>query len=173
MEVTEDVGARIPQGNIHVPRADFAAVWAAAERLNREAGEQRVLAWYPAGVAVTCRWLAGAIVDDQFGRRPAASPVTNRSARAFEELIEAEYLAAELLPVRRPDLVEHQPGWCEAIQATLRWAWRRDGLPPLALDADVASVMPLPRVAEGEPRRPAEGAPGPAAARHRYSLPRS
>ena len=62
----------------------------------------------------------------------APAPATRRRARAYEELIEAEYLAAEQLDVRRPDLVEHQPGWCEGIRATLRWAWRHEGPRPLA-----------------------------------------
>jgi len=174
MEVTEGHIAGIPAGNLRVPRAEFATLWATAERLNREAAEQRVVAWYPAAVAVTCRWLAGAIVDDQFGRRPAASPATRRAARAFEELIEAEYLAAELLPVHRPGLAQRQPGWAEGIQATLRWAWRRQGPPPLAPDADVDSVVPSPRApAEGGPREPGELAAGPAIAQHGYPTARS
>lgn len=52
---------------------------------------------------------------------------------AYEELIEEEFLAAELLDVRRPDLVADRPGWCEAVRATLRWAWRREGPPPIAV----------------------------------------
>jgi hypothetical protein len=157
MEVTQALVARIPVGNLRVPRGEFAAVWASAERLSQQAGEQRVLAWYPAGVAATCRWLAGAVVEDRFGRRPAESPVTWRSVRAFEELIEAEYLAAELLNVRRPYLLEQQPGWCEGIRATLRWAWRRQGPPPLAASAEIASVVPAPQAAvDSAPRRPGE-----------------
>jgi hypothetical protein len=147
MEMTADAVAGISAGNLRVPRAEFTAVWSTAERLNQQAGEERVLAWYPAAVAVTCRWLAGAIVEDQFGRRPAESPVSNRSERAYEELIEAEYLAAELLPVRRPGLAQRQPGWGEGVRATLRWVWRRQGPPPLALDAQLARVVPVPPVA--------------------------
>lgn len=173
MEVTEDAVAHIPPGNLRVPRAEFAALWAAAERLSQEAAGQRVVAWYPAGVAVTCRWLAGAIVDDQFGRRPAESPVTNRSERAYEELIEAEYLAAELLPTRRPGLARRQPGWSEGVRDTLRWAWRRQGPAPLALNANLGSVVPMPRSTAGLPRRPAESAPGPAAVPGGYAIPRS
>jgi hypothetical protein len=55
------------------------------------------------------------------------------TGRTHEELIEAEYLAAEQLDVRRPDLVEHRPGWCEGIRATPRWAWRREGPRPFAV----------------------------------------
>ncbi|WP_219418625.1 hypothetical protein [Pseudonocardia nigra] len=132
MEVTENDIKRIPVGNLRVPRAEFAAVWAAAQRRCREQGDRGITDWYAAGVASTCQWMAGAIVEAPNGARfPAYSPVTDRTTTAYEELIEAEYQAAELLDVRRPDLLEHRPGWCEAIRATLRWAWRRNGPPPL------------------------------------------
>ena len=35
MRVTETDIARVPVGNLRVPRAEFGAVWAAAERLKR------------------------------------------------------------------------------------------------------------------------------------------
>jgi len=134
MEVTENDIARIPPGNLRVPRVEFAAVWATAERLNREQAECGGADWYAAGVVVTCRWLATAVVQTQRGRRyPAYSPVSNRSTRAYEELIEVEFLTAERLDLQQPDLVESRPGWCEAVRATLRWVWRHDGPPPLGL----------------------------------------
>ena len=138
MEVTEKDIARIPVRNLRVPRDDFVAVWIEAQRLCRDNGQRGVSDWYPAGVATTCSWLAGAIVRASSGQRyPAYSPVTRRTATAYEELIEAEYLAAELLDVRRPELVQSRPGWCEGIRATLRWAWRRSGPAPLELPATV------------------------------------
>jgi hypothetical protein len=134
MEVTESLLARVPVGNLRVPGAEFGALWIEAERLNDEQTGSPGADWYPAAVAVTCRWLAGAVVHDGTGRRTLApSPVTRRRVRAYEELIEAEYLAAEQLDVRRRDLVEHRPGWCEGIRATLRWGWRRQGPRPLAV----------------------------------------
>lgn len=140
VRVTEADVARIPAGNLRVPRADFVALWAAAERLDQEQGDRGVTDWYAGGVAVTCRWLATAVVPTQTGRRLVAhAPATQRRDRAYEELIEAECLAAERLAVTRPDLVEHRPGWCEAVRATLRWAWRHDGPPPLALPAAAAA----------------------------------
>jgi hypothetical protein len=36
MEVTESLLDRVPVGNLHVPRAEFGALWVEAERLNRE-----------------------------------------------------------------------------------------------------------------------------------------
>jgi hypothetical protein len=136
MEVTPSLLDRVPVENLRVPRAEFGALWVEAERLNREQVGQPGSDWYPAAVAVTCRWLAGAVVQDGMGRRSLApSPATRRPSRAYEELIEAEYLAAEQLDVRRPDLVVHQPGWCEGIRATLKWAWRHEGPRPLAVAA--------------------------------------
>ncbi len=132
MEVTESLLDRIAVGNLRVPREAFGALWVEAERLNSEQSGRREPDWYPAAVAVTYRWLAGAVVQDQTGRRTPAEAPTGRQARAYEELIELEYLAAEQLDVRRPDLVRHQPGWCEGIRATLRCAWRHEGPRPLA-----------------------------------------
>src|SRR5512133_2853049 len=98
MEVTESLVAGVPVGNLRVPRAEFGALWVEAERLNAEQIGDADLDWYPAAVAVTCRWLAGAVVQDQLGRRILApAPATRRRARAYEEVIEAEYLAAEQL----------------------------------------------------------------------------
>ena len=131
MRVTEADIARIPVGNVRVPRAEFGAVWAAAEDRTRPRDEG-MSGWFTAGVAVTCRWLAGAVVESVPGRWCLAmSPVGKREVRAYEGLVEAEFLAAERLTDRRPDLIEHRPGWCEGIAATLRWAWRHDGPPPL------------------------------------------
>ncbi|MHA6784697.1 hypothetical protein ACVGOW_27420 [Pseudonocardia saturnea] len=125
--------ARIPVGNIRVSRDEFAAVWAAAEHRCGRSGTDD---WYPAGVAVTCAWIATATVRPVSGRSFAArSPVTRTTALAYEELIEAEYLAAEQLDARRPDLLESRPGWCEGIRATLRWAWRHSGPAPLPVSA--------------------------------------
>jgi hypothetical protein len=66
--------------------------------------------------------------------------VSGREVLAYEELIEAEYLAAEQLGQRCPDLLEHRPGWCEAIAATLRWAWRHEGPVPLPVQAPVPTT---------------------------------
>ncbi len=140
MEVTESLLASVPAGNLRVPPDEFGAVWADAERLNDAESGRADPDWFPAGVAATCRWLAGAVVEGQMGRRsPAPAPATRRQVRAIEELIEAEYMAAEQLDVRRPDLVEHQPGWCEGIRATLRWAWRRQGPRPISPTRTVAA----------------------------------
>jgi hypothetical protein len=87
VEVTDADLARIPTANLRVPRAEFGAVWATAEQRCVELSEQGIIDdWYAAGVAVACRWLADAVVEDGRGRRGLAySPVTGREARAFEE----------------------------------------------------------------------------------------
>lgn len=127
MQVTEADIARIPRRNVRVPVDEFARMWRAAEQNDEHS-------WYRAGVAMTCRWMATATVRPDSGRwYPAFAPVTHKSGRAYEELIEAEYVAAEKLDMNRPWWLSNRPGWIEAVCATLRWAWCRSGPPPLSL----------------------------------------
>jgi hypothetical protein len=141
MEVTADDVARIPVGNLRVPREEFARVWLAAERRSADRAASGVTDWYAGGVLATCRWIATAAVRPPRGpRRPARAPLTRTTTVAYEELIEQEYLAAELVDVRRPDLIGTRPGWCEGIRATLRWAWRHAGPPPLDHSSEMAGV---------------------------------
>lgn len=125
--MTDSAIARIPIANIRVPRAEFAALWAEAERLCAEQADLGITDWYAGGVAATCEWLAGA------GEQ--RSPVSGRGVRAYEELIEAECRAVEglLRRVPPPPIIARRPGWIEAIDATLRWAWRHAGPLPLAI----------------------------------------
>ena len=107
-------------------------MWAFAEQQSREHAEEGGTDWYAGAVALTCRWLAGAAYVPPRGVAEAArSPITFSAAAANEELIEREFQAAELLKTRDPRLAADRPGWCEGIQATLRWAWRRQGPAPL------------------------------------------
>lgn len=125
---------RVPPGNLRIRRDDFAAVWLTAVELDR-ANLADGTAWYIGGVAATCQWLSCATYTPPWGRpRPARAPVSGTRRAAFEELIEQEYQAAERLAESRPELVAQRPGWCEAVRATMRWAWRREG--PAPLDAD-------------------------------------
>jgi hypothetical protein len=133
--------AGIPAGNIRVPQDEFVAVWRTASTRAEEQGAQGATDWYVVAVAVTCRWLATAPMRPKTGaHRLTRSPATKRARVAHEELIEAEYLAAETLEQRRPDMVEHEPGWCEGVRATLRWAWRRSGPRPVEVPAPALSV---------------------------------
>jgi hypothetical protein len=143
VRVTDAHVGAVTAVNLRIPRTDFAAVWAASERRWMGGSPQSSADWYAAGVAVTCQWLAGAVVPHSLygGRGPAHSPVTEREAAAYEELVEVEFLAAERLAMRRPRprWLLNRPGWIEGICATLRWAWRRSGPPPLPLPAAPAA----------------------------------
>lgn len=134
MEVTQSDIVGIPVGNVRVPRSDFVALWQAASALGADQGVEGVTDWYAGAVALTCRWLAAAPVRTSRGGGLTRSPATRRRALAYEELIEAEYLAAQDLEQRRPELAARS-GWCEGVRATLRWAWRAEGPPPLDLPA--------------------------------------
>jgi hypothetical protein len=124
--------AKIPAGNVRVSRAEFVALWQAAERLHDEQLRRGVSDWYGAGVVETCRWLA--IVEPKTAPwHLAPSPVTRRAQVAYDELIEGECLAAEQLAGSRPVPAQlmSRPGWIVGVVATLNWAWRRRGGPPL------------------------------------------
>jgi hypothetical protein len=128
VEVTAELVERIPPGNLRVPVAEFAGVWAIAEERNA-----RGLDWYAGGVVMTCQWIACARGRPRSqGRGLTLAPVTRRSGRAHEELIEAEFLAAEVLSLRRPrpDWLADRDGWLEGILATFDWCWRGMGPAP-------------------------------------------
>lgn len=142
MEVSATDIARIPAGNIRVPRQDFAAVWREAEHRNEALGARGESDWFNAGVCVTCRWLAATDVRPTDGRwYLAPSPITRRTARAYEELIVAEHHEAEKLALRRPvpAWLQRRPGWVQGILATLDWAWRRNGRAPIDVSYRVAA----------------------------------
>lgn len=126
MDPTESDAARIPAGNLRVPRDEFLAVWREAAR---RAGDP--FDWYPEAVARTCRWMAALPMRTALCGGQARSPVTGRGWPARAELIEAEWRAAEGSDGFSPDLAT-RPGWCEGVRATLRWAWARDGAAPFS-----------------------------------------
>ena len=140
MEVTATDVARVPAGNLRVSRGEFAAVWAAAETHQEEQARRQVADWYGAGVVMTCRWVARATVRPANGPWwQARAPVTERLNQAYEELIEAEYFAAERLAMRRPvpEWLAARPGWIEAVLATLDWSWRVSRRSPLEHWTDI------------------------------------
>jgi hypothetical protein len=135
MKVTGADEGAVPPGNLRVPRRDFLAVWTFASERADEQASRGVTDWYAGGVATTCRWLATAPSRLPNGLvNPTPAPATRRTALAYEELIEEEFLAAERLAETRPDLVDSRPGWCEGVLATLRWAWRREGPAPMNVE---------------------------------------
>lgn len=139
VKVSNNELQRIAAENIRVPRAEFAVIWAAAEKRAMERGHRHVTDWRTGGVLMTCRWLAHATVRTLDGsERLERSPVTERLARAHPERIEVECLAAEQLLLRRPRpaWLEARPGWIEAVVATFDWAWRGVGAPPIPIGGD-------------------------------------
>ena len=132
VDVTEIDVAGVPAGNVRVSRDEFVAVWREAARRSSEQGQRGQVDWYYGAVAMTCRWMAAAPLRSPHGNEPVRSPATRVPSLAFEEQIEAEYFAAQNLEQRRADLAA-RPGWCEGVRATLQWAWRREGPPPLEL----------------------------------------
>jgi hypothetical protein len=120
---------RIASQNLRVPREEFLAVWDAASRRNVERGEAGGTDWGVAAVVATCRWMAAVPMRTALCGGLPRSPVTLQGCRARGELIEAEWQAAQaddFAPV-----LAARPGWCDGVRATLRWAWRRDGPPPI------------------------------------------
>lgn len=132
----EDI-ARDTAENLHAPRAEFGAVWTAAEELAEEGARNKTGTWYTTGVITTCRWVALAIVRPREGGlgRTAHAPVTRTHRMAYPELIERECLAAEVQAIHPPaGLLEARPGWVEAVDATFARMWRRTGRPPVPVE---------------------------------------
>jgi hypothetical protein len=129
MEVSAERVAKIPAGNLHVSRAEFAEVWARAEAVVSRPGPDD---HYTLGVALACEWLAAGPVPSRFtasGTAMPRSPVRRLPVTAHPEAIEDEWFAA----VRRsgqtsvPWLAEQARG----ALALLDWAWHSNGRPPL------------------------------------------
>jgi hypothetical protein len=78
---TADI-AKIPAANVRVPQAEFAALWQRAERHHDEQVRRGVPDWYGAGVVMTCRWLANAIVRHLSAARARWAERTWRAVRA-------------------------------------------------------------------------------------------
>lgn len=116
-------------------------LWFRAEQRSRVQGERGLTDWSAGGVVITCRWLAGAMTESATGhRRLSAAPITRVRRLAYEELIEAEFVAAEILAARRPppESVLSRPGYVDAVRQTLGWAWRGDRPCPVLDPACVA-----------------------------------
>jgi len=123
---------RIPRGNLRVSRADFAEVWRTAQMLGRTDA-------YAAGVAHTCRWMACALTTLNGRRFVSMAPITGTTRLAHEELIEREYVAAEKESIRLQNSDHPDRAYVEGATATLRWAWKGLGRPPVEVPADRAS----------------------------------
>lgn len=131
MEVSAKLVDATPAANLRVDRAAFGAVWAVAERAASSAESD-----YVAGVALTCRWLAGAVARSSitgFMEVPW-SPILGRQVGAMPETIAEEYTAAVVRAARvtRPERAEYVRG----VIATLDWIWNGSRRPPLDGDPE-------------------------------------
>jgi hypothetical protein len=124
VEVSAEAVARVSGENLRVPQAEFGDVWALAERLGGQPGDGGE---YLLGVILTCEWLADqpvpSVLPGRAGEMPR-SPLGRRLQRPMPETIESELLAAYGRRGERPELAR-------GVAATLEWAWRRKGRPPL------------------------------------------
>jgi hypothetical protein len=142
MELTARHFERIPPANVRIPVREFARLWLSAERRDaamEAAGEPEDA--YLLGVRATCQWLAGVIITLQGdGERPVgvfkSSPITAVQTKAYEELIAEETRAAEQAVAASPP---GDSGFVEGVLATLLWAWRRSGTPPIEVEPAHAS----------------------------------
>lgn len=115
---------------------EFARVWVLAERRYDESeAANEPEDGYLTGVCAACEWLAGVFirVQGRDGRvrmilRPAPLTDGYGYVKAYEELIAEETRAAEQIVA---DSLPGEPGFPEGVLATLLWAWRGSGVPPI------------------------------------------
>jgi hypothetical protein len=132
MDPTNSEAVPIASENIRVPRKEFLAVWDAAIRREAELAEEGVTDWAAAAVAATCRWMAAVPMRTALCGGLPRSPVTLQGCRARDELIEAEWRAAQT-DDRFAPLLAARPGWPDAVRSTFRWAWTGQGPPPVGV----------------------------------------
>ncbi|MGY4772888.1 hypothetical protein ACXC9Q_38790 (plasmid) [Kribbella sp. CWNU-51] len=136
MELTARDFERIPPENLRVSAREFARLWLTAERRGDALSAKGQGDWYLAGVQVTCSWLACAFVTFNYPAGPvrqrAYAPITRTTEKAYEELIARETEAAERAVARGG--LPGRPGFAEGALATLAWAWRRSGVPPIEVE---------------------------------------
>src|SRR6266536_4933544 len=131
VEVSAEAVAKVPGENLRVPLSEFGAVWSLAEHLGGQPGDGGN---YLLGVILTCEWLADQPVPSLMPARVAEmprSPLTRRLQRPMPETIESELLAAYARRDGRPELAR-------GVAATLEWAWRGTGRPPLVVSQAAA-----------------------------------
>jgi hypothetical protein len=131
MEITAQVLAGVPGRNIHIPLADFAAVWRLAET---ELSRLLISAWetdwepsYALAVVGTCRWLANA--EELYGRATApiqisglpVGPADRQTIQAVHE--ESRYLMSRFPGGYESPGMPPRPGYLEGVREAVEWAW--------------------------------------------------
>jgi hypothetical protein len=134
VRVLAEAVARVPGENLRLSRAEFGALWVMVERLTSRPGPDDD---FLIGVLRTCRWLAAQPLWSAGVARAElpTSPITRRPHVAIPEVVEAEFVAAAAAAGRR----RGRPELARGVVATLEWAWRGTGAPPLDLSAASAS----------------------------------
>ena len=130
MDPTSSDAAGITAENLRVPQEEFLTIWHEASRREAELADDEIVDWYVGAVVQTCRWMAAVPMRTALCGGLTRSPVTLRACVAREELIEAEWYAAQRQDQFSQNLAA-RPGWCEGVRATFEWAWRRQGPPPI------------------------------------------
>lgn len=135
MELTAGHFERIPRENLRVPVREFARLWLTAERRADALVAEDREDFYLTGVCATCEWIAGVIISVRGVSGPVRvftpSPITGEQEKAYEELIAEETRAAERVVA---DSLPGEPGFVDGVLATLAWAWRRSGVPPIDVE---------------------------------------
>ena len=125
--MSSPVSGNIALENIRVRRDEFVHIWREAARQEIELSDRHGTDWYLSAVVQTCRWMAAVPPRTALCGGQTRSPVTERSCRARPELIDIECAALAQRQAERLD----RPDWLAGVEATFRWAWRGDGLPPV------------------------------------------
>lgn len=134
--------AKIPARNLRVSREVFGEFWREVEAFAAAETARGASTSRTAGLVLTCRWVARSTTDVNGRRFLAIRPIVSGDHLAYEELIEAEYIAAETALVRGSETgrFANKPGYVESVCAVLRWVWRRNGPRPVIDPATAASA---------------------------------
>jgi hypothetical protein len=140
--VTDRDIAAIPARNLRVSREVFGEFWREAEAYSAAETAAGRPSWRAGGWVIACRWVACSTTEVNGRRSLALRPITGGTPVAYEELIEAEYVAAEILAAKDPATRRYadRPGYVEAVCAVLRWVWRRNGPRPVVDPAPAAGA---------------------------------
>ena len=140
--VTDRDLVAIPARNLRVHRDEFGQFWREVEAYAAAETARGASSSRTAGLVLTCRWVACSTTEVNGRRFLAIRPVGFGDHVAHEELIEAEYVAAETALVRGPETGRfvNKPGYVESVCAVLRWVWRRNGPRPIIDRTTAASA---------------------------------
>ncbi|MEU4390172.1 hypothetical protein [Kribbella sp. NPDC023855] len=140
MEITEEMLAAIPPGNVLRPVDEFGAFWQLAEDecvrlvLATPMGQTSRELSYASASMKTARWLAACEADLGPDHAPLATSTGMELGRATPTTIGVAHEEAGALLLLSPDGYKTpgmppRPGYLEGVRAVIDWAWRY-GPPP-------------------------------------------